>query len=94
MRQGTMTLESCKLAAIQGIANAESLEDVYFTMMETQAQLKKQWEEEENESPLPRYTMEELNARIDRAEANIAAGKVYTCEEVHQYLEEKLPWLK
>lgn len=90
-----MTLESCKLAAIQSIANAESLDDVYFTMMETQAQLKKQWEEEEeNELHLPRYTMEELNARIDRAEANIAAGKVYTCEEVHQYLEEKLPWLK
>lgn len=93
MRQEKLTLEACKLAAIQSIANAESLEDVYWTMMETQAQLKKQWEEE-NEPPLPRYTMEELNARIDRAEANIAAGKVYTCEEVHQYLEEKLPWLK
>ena len=93
MRQEKLTLEACKLAAIQSIANAESLEDVYWTMMETQAQLKKQWEEE-NEPPLSRYTMEELNARIDRAEANIAAGKVYTCEEVHQYLEEKLPWLK
>ena len=93
MRQEKLTLEACKLAAIQSIANAESLEDVYWTMMETQAQLKKQWEEE-NEPPLPRYTMEELNARIDRAEANIAAGKVYTCEEVHQYLEENLPWLK
>lgn len=89
-----MTLESCKLAAIQGIANAESLEDVYFTMMETQAQLKKQWEEGENEPSLTRYTMEELNARIDRAEAEFEAGEYYTCEEVHRMLEEEFPWLK
>lgn len=89
-----MTLESCKLAAIQGIANAESLEDVYWVIVETQARLMQKWNEEAEKAPQPRYTMEELNARIDRAEADIAAGKVYTCEEVHRMLEEEFPWLK
>ena len=94
MRQREMTLEAYKLAAIQNIANAESLEDMYLTMTELQAQMSRKWEEEAADTPLTRYTMEELNARIDRAEANIAAGKVYTCEEVHQYIEERLPCLK
>ncbi len=89
-----MTLEACKLAAIRGIANAESLEDIYVSTMETQAQIGQAWVEESEDAPLPRYTMEELNARIDRAEAEIAAGKTYTSEEVHRYIEEKLPWLK
>lgn len=89
-----MTLESYKLAAIQNIANAESLEDMYFTMTEMQAQMNQKWREEDAEAPLPRYTMEELNARIDRAEAEFEAGEYYTCEEVHQFIEERLPCLK
>ena len=34
------------------------------------------------------YTMEELNARIDRAEADIAAGRVYTQEEARRLRQE------
>lgn len=42
----------------------------------------------------PQYTIEELHERIRQAEANIAAGKVYTSEEVHQRMLAKFPWLK
>ncbi|WP_455592516.1 hypothetical protein [Bacteroides sp.] len=39
------------------------------------------------------YTMEELNARLDRGEAEEAAGLVYTSKEVHQMIEKEFPWL-
>ena len=35
------------------------------------------------------FTMEELNARIDQAEAEIAAGKVIDDEDVWHELEEE-----
>ena len=92
MKQEKLTLEACKLAAIQSIANAESLEDVYWTMMETRAQIDKEWREQE--TPLPQYTMEEINQWLDEAEADIDADRGYTCEDVHQMLEEEFPWLK
>ena len=40
------------------------------------------------------YTMEELNARIDEAEAEIDAGEVLTCEEANAEVRKALPWLK
>lgn len=46
---------------------------------------------EENLTP---YTMEELNARIDKAEENIASGNVYTNEEVMQEMKREFPWLR
>lgn len=39
------------------------------------------------------YTMEEINARIDEAEADIDAGRVYTSEQMHKMMETKYPWL-
>lgn len=39
------------------------------------------------------YTMEEINARIDEAEADIDAGRVYTSEQMHKMMEAKYPWL-
>lgn len=39
------------------------------------------------------YTMEEINARIDEAEADIDAGRVYSSEQVHKMMEAKYPWL-
>ena len=39
------------------------------------------------------YTLDELNARIDEAENDIDAGRVYTSEQVHDILEKKYPWL-
>lgn len=40
------------------------------------------------------YTLEELNARIDEAEAEIEAGEVLTCEEANAEVRKSLPWLK
>lgn len=39
------------------------------------------------------YTLEELDARIDEAEAEIEAGEVMTNEEVFANMERKYPWL-
>lgn len=39
------------------------------------------------------YTMEEINTRIDEAEADIDAGRVYSSEQVHKMMEAKYPWL-
>lgn len=50
-------------------------------------------EHREEEEPLPPYTMEELNVRIERLRVNIRAGRVHTTEEVRQILESKYQWL-
>ena len=44
--------------------------------------------EAETKEQLKPYTMEEINARIDRSEADIAAGRVYTREEMSQMMTE------
>ena len=41
------------------------------------------------EAPLKRYTKAELNALLDEAEANIAAGNTISGEEVWRELEEE-----
>ena len=46
-------------------------------------------EADDEEYSLHPFTMEELNARIDRAEAEIAAGKVIDDEDVWHELEEE-----
>ena len=48
---------------------------------------------EEEEERLTPYTMEELNARIDRSLADAKAGRTYTSDEVRQFMEAKHPWL-
>lgn len=47
--------------------------------------------EEEHLAP---YTMEEINAWIDEAEADFAAGRYLTAEEADREVREALPWLK
>ena len=42
------------------------------------------------EGTLEPYTMEELNARIDEAERQIAEGKCHSSEEVFRMLDEEL----
>lgn len=37
------------------------------------------------------YTLEELNTRLDEAEANIDAGEVLTCEEANAEIRKALP---
>jgi len=43
-----------------------------------------------DEEDLRPYTMDEINAMLDRAEANIAAGNVIPHEEVMREIEEEL----
>ena len=44
--------------------------------------------EAETKEQLEPYTMAEINARIDRAEADIAAGRVHSREEMSQMMNE------
>lgn len=38
-------------------------------------------------------TLEEMDTRIDHAEAEYEAGQEYSSEEVHQYMGQKYPFL-
>ncbi len=46
------------------------------------------------EEKLTPFTMEELEAEIAESEADIAAGRVMTSEQVFREMEEKYPWLR
>ena len=48
---------------------------------------------EEEEEGLTPYTMEELNARIDQALADVKAGRCITAEEADKEMEEFLATL-
>lgn len=39
------------------------------------------------------FTLEEINRRLDMAEADMKAGRTFSCESVHEHLEQKFPWL-
>ena len=45
--------------------------------------------QESDENSLKPYTMEEINARIDQSERDIAEGRVYEFDEVMRELEEE-----
>ena len=51
-------------------------------------------ESSKEEERLTPYTMEEINARIERSRANIKAGRVLTAEEADKEVKEALPWLR
>ena len=50
--------------------------------------LHKETEQERTNMDLTPYTLEELNARIDRAESQIAAGHISSIEDVLQEMDE------
>ena len=50
--------------------------------------------ERPKEPELKPYTMEEINTEIDASLADIAAGRVYSTEQVFKSLKEELPWLE
>lgn len=39
------------------------------------------------------FTMEDINRRLDMAEADMKAGRTMSCESVHEQLEQRFPWL-
>ena len=73
--------------------------DALWNMLQSLSPDTKRWlgekliEASEEEQRLTPYTMEEINARIERSRANIKAGRVHTTEEVRRMIENKHPWL-
>ena len=53
-------------------------------------QLTEYGHQQQEEFPLKRYTMDEINAMLDEAEAEIAAGKGIPDEEMWDELDEEL----
>lgn len=70
----TMELEAYKAELAREILMSDSRE----LLDKVKRLLRKEAKAEEQIKP---YTLEELNARIDEAEAEIEAGEVLTCEE-------------
>ncbi|MCR5456007.1 MAG: hypothetical protein K6F33_13565 [Bacteroidales bacterium] len=46
------------------------------------------------EPELKPYTMDEINQMIDESLADIKAGRVYTTEQVDDYMKNKYKWLQ
>lgn len=82
----TMELEAYKAELAREILMSDSrqLLDKVKKLLRKEAKAREQ---------LNPYTMEELNARIDEAEAEIEAGEVLTCEEANAEVRKALPWL-
>ena len=85
----TMELDAHRMELIRNIIETDNLE-VLKKMKKYFVRVTKE-ETKENLTP---YTMEELNARIDEAEAEIDAGVPgHTIEELHELMVCKYPWL-
>ena len=82
-------------SGLLGKVDRLSLEDkacLIRYIRQTDAQDMSQWEElSDDQAP---YTMEELNARIDEAEEEIARGKGKSFEEMKDGFKQQLLWLK
>ena len=72
----------------KNLDNSQKLELVSIIIDSMKPKAAKAKEADEEYSLRP-FTMEELNARIDQAEAEIAAGKVYDADDVWRELEEE-----
>ena len=83
----TMELEAYKAELAREILMSDSrqLLDKVKKLLRKEAKAREQ---------LKTYTMQELDARIDEAEAEIEAGEVLTCEEANAEVRKALPWLK
>lgn len=84
-----MELDAHRMELIRNIMETDNLE-VLKKMKKYFVRVSKEQVKED----LTPYTMEELNARIDEAEAEIDAGVPgYTVDEVHEMMVKKYPWL-
>ena len=70
------------IADISAEDNIEVLESLRRAYRRARNRMKRE------SAPLPPYTLEELNARIDAAEAEFAAGKGIPSEEAHQRMQQ------
>lgn len=76
------------IADISAEDNIEVLESLRRAYRRARNRMKRE------SAPLPPYTMEELNARIDEFEAELEAGEWLEEEEANAKTREALPWLK
>ena len=72
----------------KNLSNSQKLELVSIIIDSVRKQVRQTAADDEEYSLRP-FTMEELNARIDQAEAEIAAGNVIDDEDVWRELEEE-----
>lgn len=85
----TIELDAHRMELIRSIMETDNME-VLKKMKKYFVKVTK----EQTKEDLTPYTMEELNARIDEAEAEIDAGiPGYTIDEVHEVMAKKYPWL-
>lgn len=85
----TMELDAHRMELIRDIMETDNIE-ILKKMKKYFSRVSKQQAKED----LTPYTMEELNARIDEAEAEIDAGiPGHTLAEIHEMMVNKYPWL-
>lgn len=87
-----MELDAARAEIIRGlfeVDNLEALNKVKRTVVRVIKSAKVGVGED-----LTPYTIEELNERIDEAEADIAAGRVLTCEQANAEVRKALSWLR
>lgn len=81
----TMELNAVLLRELSSIATNEDLLQKAIKCIKA---LKKEAKAKSAKEEVKPYTMEELNERIDRAEANYAAGRVTKSEQVHAEMKD------
>lgn len=88
----TMELDAARAEIIRSlfeVDNLEALNKVKRTVVRVIKSTKLGAGEE-----LTPYTMEELNERMDEAEADTVAGRVLTCEQANAEVRKALSWLR
>lgn len=88
----TMELDAARAEIIRSLFEVDNLEALN-KVKRTVVRVIKSGKTKAGEELTP-YTMEELNARIDEAEADIEAGRVMTCEQANAEVRKALPWLR
>ncbi len=83
----TVNIDTYRAQLLQDISNVDNLEvleSIRRAYRRAMGKLKKEKEEE----TLKPYTLEELHARIDRSEADFAAGRYITNEEMNRRMQQ------
>ena len=94
----TLELEARKASLAREVLNLDSLElvkkaaDYLHRLTQGYAPASEDYPTTAREEAAP-YTREEIDAWIDRSEADIAAGRTYTNEEVEAEEQKAFPWL-
>lgn len=94
----TLELEARKASLAREVLNLDSLElvkkaaDYLHRLTQGYAPASEDYPATASEEAAP-YTREEIDAWIDRSEADIAAGRTYTNEEVEAEERKAFPWL-